>query len=99
MTACEKAAGIIRDLEEQKARMDAAEFIRDWAKQNQQRILRKKELLAMIGLSDATIWRMERDGKFPKRVRLGSNSCGWFESEVLNWMAELAEARGEPYPP
>jgi prophage regulatory protein len=54
-------------------------------------------MLNMVGLSDPTIWRMERDGKFPKRVRLGGNSCGWFESEVLKWMAELAEARGKSW--
>lgn len=56
------------------------------------RIIRKPELLAMIGLSDPTIWRMEKDGKFPKRLRLGGNSCGWLESEVNAWLdARLAD--------
>ena len=56
------------------------------------RIIRKPELLAMIGLSDPTIWRLEKDGKFPRRLRLGGNSCGWLESEVNKWIdARLAE--------
>ncbi|NTU73249.1 AlpA family transcriptional regulator [Candidatus Roizmanbacteria bacterium] len=58
-----------------------------------QRIIRKPELLNMIGLSDPTVWRMEKDGKFPKRLRLGGNSCGWLESEINGWLAERASAR------
>ena len=50
------------------------------------RIIRKPELLNIIGLSYPTIWRMEKMGKFPKRMRLGSNSCGWLESEVNEWI-------------
>lgn len=57
------------------------------------RILRKKELLHMVPLSDATIWRMERDGKFPKRLQLGGNSVGWPESEVNAWLDNLKAAR------
>lgn len=61
---------------------------------NRQRIIRKPELLNTVGLSDPTIWRMEKDGKFPKRLRLGGNSCGWLESEVNGWLADRAAARG-----
>lgn len=58
-----------------------------------ERILRKPEVLGRIGLSDPTIWRMERAGKFPKRLRLGGNSCGWLESEITAWLNNLAAAR------
>lgn len=58
------------------------------------RIIRKPELLSIVGLSDATIWRQERDGRFPRRIRLGGNSVGWIESEVADWLAERMEARG-----
>lgn len=60
---------------------------------NRQRIIRKPELRKIIGLSDPTVWRLEKDGKFPKRLRLGGNSCGWLESEILGWLAERAAAR------
>lgn len=72
---------------------EATEAFRKLVIEKQQRIIRKRELLGMVGLSDATIWRMEKDGKFPKRLRLGGNSCGWFETEVMDWMAGLAVAR------
>ena len=57
------------------------------------RILRKPEVLDMVGVSDATLWRWERDGKFPKRIQLGSNSCGWIEGEILDWVQDRAAER------
>jgi prophage regulatory protein len=59
-----------------------------------ERVIRKPELHAIIPLSDPTIWRMEKDGKFPKRIRLGGNSCGWLLSEVMAWLAKRAADRG-----
>lgn len=59
------------------------------------RIIRKPELLSILGLSDPTVYRMEKAGKFPKRLRLGGNSCGWLQSEVEGWIAERAAARSE----
>ena len=58
------------------------------------RIIRKPELRKRVPLSDPTIWRMEKEGKFPKRLRLGGNSCGWLESEVDAWMQSRADERG-----
>jgi len=54
------------------------------------RIIRKPELLGRVGLSDTTIWRLERDGKFPKRILLGGNSVGWLNEEVDAWVQEKA---------
>lgn len=57
------------------------------------RIVRKPELMSRIGLSDASIWRMEKAGKFPKRIRLGGQSVGWFSDEVEGWMQKKAAER------
>ena len=57
------------------------------------RIIRKPELFARLALSDATIWRMERAGKFPRRIKLGSNSVGWFDNEIDAWLEKKAEER------
>jgi len=61
--------------------------------EKQDRIIRKTELLSIIPLSHVTIWRMEKAGKFPKRVQIGGNSVGWLVSEVNQWMKQKAEAR------
>jgi len=57
------------------------------------RVIRKPELFSKIGLSDATIWRMEKSGKFPRRIVLGGNSVGWFSAEIEEWLAKKADAR------
>jgi prophage regulatory protein len=58
-----------------------------------ERIIRKPELFNKVGLSDASVWRAEKEGKFPKRLILGGNSCGWLESEIDAWLADKAENR------
>jgi len=60
-----------------------------------QRIIRKPELFSKIGLSDATIWRMEKAGKFPRRICLGGNSVGWFNTEISDWLTKKASDRAE----
>jgi prophage regulatory protein len=32
------------------------------------------------------IYRLEREGKFPKRIQLGPNAVGWIEHEVDAWI-------------
>jgi prophage regulatory protein len=61
---------------------------------NQKRIIRKPELKKIIGLSDPSIYRLEKAGKFPKRLQLGGNSVGWLSDEIYNWMDEKAAERG-----
>ncbi len=60
-------------------------------------ILREKELLSLLKISDTTLWRLERSGGFPKRFRLGPGCVGWDHNEVLEWLesrkAERAEAQ------
>lgn len=53
----------------------------------QDRFLRFDAVAHMIGLSRSTIWRMEQEGRFPKRVQLGSKSVAWRLSDVNSWMA------------
>jgi len=49
-------------------------------------ILRFPELRAMCGLSRSTIWRLEREGSFPKRVQLSPNAVGWSRNSVSQWL-------------
>lgn len=49
------------------------------------RFLSKKDVRQKIGLSHASIDRMEASGKFPKRVPIGFRVF-WVESEIDDWM-------------
>jgi prophage regulatory protein len=62
-------------------------------KKEKARIIRKQEVLSRIPLSEASIYRKERLGQFPKRVQLGDNSVGWLESEVDEWFEKMAAER------
>ncbi|MGE3703522.1 MAG: helix-turn-helix transcriptional regulator [Hyphomicrobiaceae bacterium] len=57
------------------------------------RILSKKDLRALVLYSPAHIDRLEKAGRFPKRVQLGPGRVGWVESEVLAWLTERIEKR------
>ena len=56
------------------------------------RILRKPEVSRAVGLNHVTIWRLEKAGKFPRRLCLGGKAVGWRESDLAKWMEELPEA-------
>ena len=49
------------------------------------RILLIRDLQKIIPLSRSTFWRLEGQGQFPRRVRIGSR-CGWVEAEVVAWL-------------
>ena len=58
------------------------------------RILTIKDVRARVPYSSVQIWRKERAGEFPGRVRLGANRIGWVESEVEAWLnSKLAERK------
>ena len=56
------------------------------------RILRKPAVLDRVGLSDTTLWRLERAGRFPRSIRISQGTVGWRESDVEDWIRERAEA-------
>lgn len=51
-------------------------------------ILRFPEVQKRTGLSRSTVWRLERAGKFPQRVRVGLRGVGWFESSINDYISE-----------
>ena len=50
-------------------------------------VIRRKELCQITGLSMVTLWRQEREGYFPARIRLTNHSVGWRRSDVEAWLA------------
>lgn len=50
------------------------------------RILRRKEVEAMIGLSRSTIYKLISQEIFPKPVQLGTRAVGWRLSDIEAWL-------------
>lgn len=63
------------------------------------KILRRKELVALVGLSISACYekmnaRSPRyDASFPKPIKLGKKAVGWIEIEVLNWLRNQMQLR------
>ncbi|MCU7833680.1 MAG: AlpA family phage regulatory protein [gamma proteobacterium symbiont of Taylorina sp.] len=51
-----------------------------------QHIYRKPYLRKLTGLSDSTIWRLEKKGDFPKRRKITARLVGWLKTEVDAWI-------------
>jgi prophage regulatory protein len=46
-----------------------------------------------IPLCRSQIWRLEKAGKFPKRVAVSAARCAWVEAEIDKWIADRIAAR------
>ncbi|TDY89029.1 UNVERIFIED_ORG: AlpA family transcriptional regulator [Herbaspirillum seropedicae] len=49
-------------------------------------LINRKKLLAMIPLSERTIFNMEQRGQFPRRIALTSRNVAWDLAEVEAWI-------------
>ena len=55
-------------------------------------VLRTKEVVDQYGVSRSFIWREEKKGTFPKRVKLGARAVGWLKTELDAWLNGRKEA-------
>jgi prophage regulatory protein len=51
------------------------------------RVLRKREIGRLLGLSLATVDRLRAAGDFPPAVRLSTRRIGWREIDIREWAA------------
>ena len=57
------------------------------------KLLTKSEVRNRVCYSPPHIARLEKAGKFPKRVMLGPNRVGWLEEEIDQWIRDRIEER------
>jgi len=48
-----------------------------------------------VSYSKVQLWRLERQGKFPKRITVGPQRYAWIESELDKWIESRIRARDE----
>ena len=53
------------------------------------RIVMFPEVRAVTGLGRTTIWRLETQGKFPRRFYVSKGMIAWRKSDIEKWMAGL----------
>jgi prophage regulatory protein len=50
------------------------------------RIMRRPEVLTLLGIATPTLYEMMRDGRFPRPVRVAAKAVGWPENVVHDWL-------------
>jgi prophage regulatory protein len=50
-------------------------------------LLRLPQVIHRTGLKKTTLYQLQKDGTFPMRIHITSNSVGWIEEEVNTWIA------------
>lgn len=58
------------------------------------RILRRRQVETLTGLSRSSIYREIEHGRFPRPVRLTAQSVGWREADIVAWL-ESRQPTGE----
>ena len=59
------------------------------------KLIRLKQVIEMVGVSRAYIYRLLKEGRFPQQVEIvaGGTARAFVESEVQEWIDKRIEAR------
>jgi prophage regulatory protein len=60
------------------------------------RVMRLREVCTRTGLCVATVYRLARDGKFPRPLKLtGERASGWLSTEIDEYISGLVAQRAK----
>ena len=57
----------------------------------QSELMLAPEVDARVPYSRAHLYRLEDQGEFPKRKRIGANRVAWVRAEIERWLADRME--------
>lgn len=66
------------------------------SQQNQEakhRVLRKKEVQSITGLSNSALRDRMLRNEFPQKISLGARAVGWIDSEIYAWLNQRIAER------
>lgn len=52
------------------------------------RVITRQELRCLVPYTPQHVLRLEKKGKFPKRIKVGERRVGWWLHEVMAWLDE-----------
>ena len=59
------------------------------------RLLRRRQVEEMTGLSRSSIYRLMRIQEFPVGIKVGPAAVRWKESDITNWLESRPLATGD----
>lgn len=57
------------------------------------RAVQKREVLAALGISSPTLYRLIKAGLFPKPMKIGSKMSRWLETDVTDYLEKVSADR------
>ncbi len=63
------------------------------------RLLRRRQVEEITGLSRSSIYRLMQDGEFPRPVKVGPAAVRWRSSDIKVWLESRPVATGDFGPP
>ena len=55
------------------------------------RLLRRRQVEEITGMSRSSIYRLMQDGEFPRPVKVGCAAVRWRESDITGWLESRPE--------
>ena len=56
-------------------------------------VIKIKKVRELTSLSSATIYRLVKNGEFPKQLKLAERSSGWLLEEINDWLESKSTLR------
>jgi len=56
-------------------------------------LIKINDVIALTCLSKASIYRLIKQGSFPKQVHLSKRASAWIKGEILDWISALSSRR------
>lgn len=66
----------------------AVAITEDDTSENDLKILRIKQVMALTGLARSTVYKYIDERDFPRPIPLSGAAVGWIEAEVAHWLAD-----------
>lgn len=64
-----------------------------WVTERAIRILRLPQVMDVVGLRRAAIYKLQAEGRFPRRVKItGGRAVGWIEAEIQDWLKQRIQS-------
>jgi len=74
---------------EPRARPESTQRNSPFGERESARILRLKQVVAIVGIGRSSIYRKVQEGTFPSPIKLGSaRASGWISGEVYDWIED-----------
>lgn len=64
---------------------------------NRPKLLRRRTVETITGLSKSTLYKLIDEGRFPRPVKIGARAVAWRNTDITNWINNLTET-GEVEP-